>query len=106
MAFLAQGFIRDYPDRGSGSVIPRCGRTGAQDAAHSLAAGSAKADFAFSQRRIHSLQRRHIAGSDSQRASSPGEVLASDILIRPVTEEEMEWHRTHPHDAYRKQRDR
>lgn len=32
--------------------------------------------------------------------------LASDILIRPVTEEEMEWHRTHPHDAYRKQRDR
>lgn len=32
--------------------------------------------------------------------------LASDILIRPVTAEEMEWHRTHPHDAYRKQRDR
>lgn len=32
--------------------------------------------------------------------------LASDILIRPVTEEEMEWHRTHPHDVYRKHRDR
>lgn len=32
--------------------------------------------------------------------------LASDILIRPVTEEEMEWHRTHPHDAHRKHRDR
>lgn len=32
--------------------------------------------------------------------------LASDILIRPVTSAEMEWHRTHPHDAYRKQRDR
>lgn len=32
--------------------------------------------------------------------------LASDILIRPVTEEEMEWHRTHPHDTYRKHRDR
>ncbi len=32
--------------------------------------------------------------------------LACDILIRPVTEEEMEWHRTHPHDAHRKQRDR
>jgi uncharacterized protein (DUF983 family) len=32
--------------------------------------------------------------------------LASDILIRPVTEEEMEWHRTHPHDVHRKHRDR
>lgn len=32
--------------------------------------------------------------------------LASDILIRPVTGEEMEWHRAHPHDAYRKHRDR
>jgi uncharacterized protein (DUF983 family) len=32
--------------------------------------------------------------------------LASDILIRPVTDAEMEWHHTHPHDAYRKQRDR
>lgn len=32
--------------------------------------------------------------------------LASDILIRPVTDDEMEWHSTHPHDAYRKQRDR
>jgi uncharacterized protein (DUF983 family) len=32
--------------------------------------------------------------------------LASDILIRPVTDEEMEWHRTHPHDAHRKHRDR
>lgn len=32
--------------------------------------------------------------------------LASDILIRPVTEDEMEWHRTSPHDAYRKHRDR
>ena len=32
--------------------------------------------------------------------------LASDILIRPVTAAEMEWHRAHPHDAYRKQRDR
>jgi uncharacterized protein (DUF983 family) len=32
--------------------------------------------------------------------------LASDILIRPVTGAEMEWHRTHPHDAYRKHRDR
>ncbi|HEX6911949.1 MAG TPA: DUF983 domain-containing protein [Longimicrobium sp.] len=32
--------------------------------------------------------------------------LASDILIRPVTEEEMAWHRTHPHDVYRRHRDR
>jgi hypothetical protein len=32
--------------------------------------------------------------------------LATDILIRPVTEEEMEWHRTHPLDAHRKHRDR
>ena len=32
--------------------------------------------------------------------------LASDILIRPVTDAEMEWHRTHPHDAYRRHRDR
>jgi uncharacterized protein (DUF983 family) len=32
--------------------------------------------------------------------------LATDILIRPVTDEEMEWHRTQPHDAHRKHRDR
>ena len=32
--------------------------------------------------------------------------LASDILMRPVTEEEMEWHRTHPADEYRRLRDR
>ncbi len=32
--------------------------------------------------------------------------LASDILIRPVTPAEMEWHRSHSHDAYRKHRDR
>lgn len=32
--------------------------------------------------------------------------LASDILIRPVTGREMEWHRTHPPDAYRRHRDR
>lgn len=32
--------------------------------------------------------------------------LASDILIRPVTEEEMEWHRTHPEDEHRSFRDR
>lgn len=32
--------------------------------------------------------------------------LASDILIRPVTDAEMEWYRTHPYDAYRKHRDR
>lgn len=32
--------------------------------------------------------------------------LASDILIRPVTEAEMHWHREAPADAYRPQRDR
>jgi uncharacterized protein (DUF983 family) len=32
--------------------------------------------------------------------------LASDILIRPVTREEMEWHRTHGPDEHRKHRDR
>lgn len=32
--------------------------------------------------------------------------LASDILIRPVTAEEMEWHRTHGPDEHRKHRDR
>jgi hypothetical protein len=34
-----------------------CGRTGAWSAAHALTAESAQADFAFFQRRIHSLQR-------------------------------------------------
>lgn len=32
--------------------------------------------------------------------------LASDILIRPVTAEEMEWHRTHGPDEHRQHRDR
>jgi uncharacterized protein (DUF983 family) len=32
--------------------------------------------------------------------------LATDLLMRPATQEEMEWHRTHPHDVYRRQRDR
>lgn len=32
--------------------------------------------------------------------------LASDIMIRPVSDEEMVWHRTQPHDAYRRHRDR
>ncbi len=32
--------------------------------------------------------------------------LASDILIRPVTAEEMEWHRSHPEDEFRNYRDR
>lgn len=32
--------------------------------------------------------------------------LASDILIRPVTAEEMEWHRTHRDDEFRHYRDR
>ena len=32
--------------------------------------------------------------------------LASDILIRPVTEEEMEWHRSNPDTAIRRYRDR
>jgi hypothetical protein len=32
--------------------------------------------------------------------------LASDILIRPVTPEEMEWHRASRPDEYRKYRDR
>ncbi|HEX2081358.1 MAG TPA: DUF983 domain-containing protein [Longimicrobium sp.] len=32
--------------------------------------------------------------------------LASDILIRPVTREEMEWHRTHGPDEHRRHRDR
>jgi hypothetical protein len=38
-------------------VISGSGRAGASDAAHRRAAESAQADFAFSQRRIHSLQR-------------------------------------------------
>jgi uncharacterized protein (DUF983 family) len=32
--------------------------------------------------------------------------LASDILIRPITAEEMEWHRTHRDDEFRNYRDR
>lgn len=32
--------------------------------------------------------------------------LASDILIRPVTEAEMEWHRSHVETAIRSYRDR
>jgi uncharacterized protein (DUF983 family) len=32
--------------------------------------------------------------------------LASDILIRPVTAEEMEWHRQSRHDEFRRYRDR
>ena len=32
--------------------------------------------------------------------------LASDILIRPVAAEEMEWHRTHGPDEHRRHRDR
>ena len=32
--------------------------------------------------------------------------LASDLVIRPITAAELEWHRTHPPDAYRRQRDR
>ncbi|HEU0299625.1 MAG TPA: hypothetical protein VFR37_09230 [Longimicrobium sp.] len=32
--------------------------------------------------------------------------LASDILIRPVSREEMEWHRTHGPDEHRRHRDR
>jgi uncharacterized protein (DUF983 family) len=32
--------------------------------------------------------------------------LASDILIRPVTAEEMEWHRTHGESEFRNYRDR
>ena len=32
--------------------------------------------------------------------------LASDILIRPVTAEEMQWHRSHRPDEYRSHRDR
>lgn len=32
--------------------------------------------------------------------------LATDLLIRPLTAGEMEWHRTNAHDQYRSQRDR
>ena len=32
--------------------------------------------------------------------------LASDILIRPVTEKEMEWHQSHREDEFRNYRDR
>lgn len=32
--------------------------------------------------------------------------LASDILIRPVTAEELDWHRTHRDDEFRNYRDR
>jgi hypothetical protein len=39
-------------------VLFGCGRADALDAAHRWAAESAKADFAFSQGRIHSLSER------------------------------------------------
>jgi uncharacterized protein (DUF983 family) len=32
--------------------------------------------------------------------------LATDLLMRPAAEEEMEWHRAHPTDAFRRLRDR
>ncbi|HEX8392346.1 MAG TPA: hypothetical protein VF665_08335 [Longimicrobium sp.] len=32
--------------------------------------------------------------------------LAADMMIRPVTPDEMEWHRTQPHDTHRNFRDR
>ena len=32
--------------------------------------------------------------------------LASDILIKPVTDDEMAWHRGNPESAYRRHRDR
>jgi hypothetical protein len=54
----------------SGDADPDCGRVGARDAAHGLAAESAKADFVNFQRRIHSLadpdsaQFRPLRGAD------------------------------------------
>jgi uncharacterized protein (DUF983 family) len=32
--------------------------------------------------------------------------LATDLLMRPASEEEMEWHRAHPADGYRRHGDR
>jgi hypothetical protein len=52
-----RGLVRDDADCGSDPVMSGSGRAAASDAAQRQAAESAQADFAFSQRRIHSLQR-------------------------------------------------
>jgi GNAT superfamily N-acetyltransferase len=66
---------------------PGSGRTDAPDSAGCQAAGSAQADFALSQRRIHSLQRenRALLDQDHNRHDPP---MTTDVTIRTAAAEE------------------